>query len=85
VWRRGTRTKVEKKRCCHYFREKNFGERAEVIKEDFEKKPSVKYVLPSNAFGVEIFLLSVLLLKDALRWTRERIGVGLAEQPYEVQ
>lgn len=47
-----------KKKCGHYPGEMNFGERAKVIKEDFEEELSAKYHL-SNAFGVEMFLLSV--------------------------
>lgn len=50
----------KRKKCGHHPGEGSFGERAKVIKEDFEEEPSAKYILLSNAFGVELFLLSVL-------------------------
>lgn len=34
-----------KKKCGHYPGEMNFGERAKVIKEDFEEELSAKYIL----------------------------------------
>lgn len=61
MWRRGQRNwwKQERKKGGHYSGEGNFGERTKIIKEDFEEGPSAKYILLSNAFGVENVSLGV--------------------------
>lgn len=39
-----------KEKGDHDLGERNFGGRAEVIKEDFDEEPSVKYILLSSTF-----------------------------------
>lgn len=35
----------KRKKCGHYSRERNFGERAKVIKEDFEEELLANYII----------------------------------------
>lgn len=48
MWKRRPEKLMEirkRKKCSHYSRERNFGERAKVIKEDFEEELSAKDIL----------------------------------------
>lgn len=49
----------KRKNCGHYSRERNFGERAKVIKEDFEEELSANYIL-AMLLELKMFLSSVL-------------------------
>lgn len=49
----------KRKKCGHYSRERNFGERAKVIKKDFEKAFGKLYIL-AMLLELKMFLLSVL-------------------------
>lgn len=81
VWKRRPEKLMEigkRKKCGHYSRERNFGERAKVIKEDFEEELSAKDIL-AMLLELKMFLLSVIL-RGASRWKKSWSRIGLATQ-----